>query len=107
VRGKRLWKISLGVLAGAFAADVATSYGRREMNPLVAGADGRFSGRGLAIKGALAGATIGTQLLLIKRGGAGAKPAAYTNLGMAGLLSGAAIYNQKVGATRRPAYLLK
>jgi drug/metabolite transporter (DMT)-like permease len=39
----RVWQSSLGVLAAASAADLASSVGHREANPLLRGRDGRFS----------------------------------------------------------------
>jgi hypothetical protein len=47
----RAWQASLGVLAVASAADLASSVGRREANPLLRGRDGRFSpGRAVVVK---------------------------------------------------------
>lgn len=45
-------RLSLVALAGSTAADAATSWRRHETNPLLAGSDGRFGWRGVAMKGA-------------------------------------------------------
>jgi hypothetical protein len=52
----RKWKISLAPVVASQALDVASSYGMRELNPMLAGPDGRFGSRGSGIKlGATAG----------------------------------------------------
>lgn len=46
-----VYKISFATLAGATAADFATSVGKRELNPVLAGRNGQFSiGKGIALK---------------------------------------------------------
>jgi hypothetical protein len=48
--GKRLWHISLLAIAAAQTADVATSWGKYESNPLLANGRGQFGWKSLAIK---------------------------------------------------------
>ena len=59
-RPDRWYRVSQVALVGANVADLATSRGHYELNPLVAGRDGRFSlGRGVALKvGYLGGLTL-------------------------------------------------
>jgi len=60
---KKRWLASLIALNAAQAADVATSYGQAEANPVMRSAGGRFGGRGAAIK---AGTMAGLDLLQAK-----------------------------------------
>jgi len=54
-------------LAAASAADVHSSWGRPEGNPLLRGPDGRFGGRALGIKLGAAGAAGLAQWLALRR----------------------------------------
>lgn len=92
-RTPRLWKASLVALAVAAAADVATSLGKRELNPALRGADGRFGGRGVAVKSLVTGSAMAGQWLLIRRAPESGRYAAIANFGMAGVFSAAAIHN--------------
>jgi hypothetical protein len=65
--GYRAWKRSLIPLAAAHALDMASSYGMRELNPVLAGQDGRFGARSMAIKGGIAAAIVGVEYLLVKK----------------------------------------
>jgi hypothetical protein len=88
-----LWKASISALFAASAADVYSSLGRRELNPLLAGHDGRFGRKGIAIKSAITGGVIGAQWLLLRKNPASAKYAAVANFGMSSVLTGAAAHN--------------
>src|ERR1700676_884249 len=46
----RRWKISLAPVLASQAVDVASSYGMRELNTVLAGPDGRFGARAAGIK---------------------------------------------------------
>ena|SRR5437868_11702774 len=50
------WKLSVAPVFASQALDVASSYGMRELNPMLAGSDGRFGAKGAEIK---LGATVG------------------------------------------------
>lgn len=65
----RLWRWSVVAYSGAVAADAASSWGRPELNPVLRGADGRFDGRSMLVKGALSGGW-----LLIQWGAVRANP---------------------------------
>ena len=88
-----LWKSSVIALLASSAADMHSSFGRREMNPLLANSQGRFSGRGIAIKALITGGAIGAQWLLLRRNPEAQKHAAIANIGMASLFTSAAIHN--------------
>lgn len=98
-RTPRLWKASLVALAVAAAADVATSLGRRELNPALRGADGRFGGRGIAVKSLVTGSAMAGQWLLVRRAPESGRYAAIANFGMAGVFSAAAIHNAGIKRT--------
>jgi hypothetical protein len=88
-----LWKASLVALAVAAAADVASSVGKRELNPALRGADGRFGGRGMAVKGLVTGSALVGQWLLVRRTPESGRYAAVANFGMAGVFTAAAVHN--------------
>jgi hypothetical protein len=63
----RAWKISLAPVVASQALDVASSYGMRELNPMLAGPDGRFGAQGAGIKlGATAG-LLGAEYLIVRK----------------------------------------
>lgn len=80
----RSWWLSVAALGASSALDGATSWSRPEVNPVLAGPDGRFGARGLVIK---AGITAGVVLVewSIVRSRPGSKRAfIITNLAAAG-----------------------
>jgi hypothetical protein len=95
-RKNKLWKISLAVLAATSIADASTSWNRPEANPLLQGSNGRFSSRGIALKGAIVGSTMLGQYLLVRKQPSASRTAAYTNFAISGLLGGVAIYNYRL-----------
>jgi len=61
------WKLSLAPVFASQAFDAASSYGMREMNPMLAGSDGRFGAKGARIKlGATAG-LLGVEYLMVRK----------------------------------------
>lgn len=94
--GRRLWKWSAVVLAGALAADSASSWNRYEANPLLRSADGRFQGGNLALKAGIAGGGLLAQWLILRKRPEAARAASTVNFSAAGLLGGAAIHNLHV-----------
>jgi len=53
-------------LAGASAADLASSWGGQEANPLLRGTDGRFGTRGAAVKFGIVGGIIALERLWLR-----------------------------------------
>ena len=90
---KKLWRISAAVLGAVTIADVHSSYGRREMNPLLQSSAGRFGGQGIAIKSAIIGGTLGTQWFLMKKNPQAAGYAAGTNFAIAGVTGAMVVRN--------------
>ena len=89
--GKRLWKWSLAAVAAGNTADLMTSMGRHELNPVLG--IGTFGLRATGIKIGISTATIGMQYLLVRRRPQAARKLAYVNFGMAAATGGAAAYN--------------
>jgi hypothetical protein len=87
------WKASLVALVAGSTADIHSSLGRRELNPLLAGSTGRFSARGIAIKSAITGGAIATQWLLVRKHPEVSNYAAIANFGMAGVFAHTASRN--------------
>src|SRR3979490_3015309 len=86
----KLWRFSAAFLGAVTIADVQSSVGRQEGNPLLASHNGQFSGRGMALKGAGVGAMLGVQWLLLRKNPNAAKYAAGANFA-AGALTGAIV----------------
>jgi hypothetical protein len=100
-----MWKMSIAVLAAAAAADALSSWNKRELNPVLAGSNGRFGARGLAVKSLITGGAIGGQLFLVRRNPEASKAAAIANFGMSGMFAAAAAHN--MGNKAAPATLGK
>jgi hypothetical protein len=95
-RKRSLWKASLVALVAATAADMQSSVGRHEANPLLRSPNGQFQARGFAIKAAITGGAVAAQWLLLKNNPQADKYAAVANFGMAGVFTSAAIHNHGV-----------
>jgi hypothetical protein len=63
----RAWKISLAPLVASQALDACSSYGMRELNPLLASDNGGFGMKGVAIKLAVTSAVVGVEYLVIRK----------------------------------------
>lgn len=90
------WKISAVALVGALAADIATSWGKREINPLVPTAGGTFGGRSAGLKIGVTGGALVAQHFFLKKSPQAERAMTFTNFGMAGLLTSAAVSNARV-----------
>lgn len=103
-RRGRFWKASVVALAGATAADAASSVGRIELNPVLRSADGRFGARGIAIKAAISGGAVFAQWLLLRKNPEAEKYAATANFLAATTFTSVAFRNA-TNQRSRPAYL--
>jgi hypothetical protein len=88
-----MWKASLVALFAASAADMHSSLGKQEMNPLLRSAGGRFSTRGIAVKTLITGGAAAAQWLMVREKPGAGKYAAIANFGMSGVLAAAAVNN--------------
>jgi hypothetical protein len=98
----RLWKASVALLAASSVADVHSSWGRLEANPLLRGPNGRFSTQGVVLKTMIVSGVIGAQYLMLRNHPKASKYGAITNFLMAGAISAAAVsnYQRNWGAPR-------
>ena len=87
------WKWSLAPLAASQALDVASSYGMRELNPALAGPDGRFGMQSAALKLGVTGALVGVEYVIVKMHPGAARPLAKLNWAASALTVGFAAHN--------------
>lgn len=100
---RKVWKVSLVVMASANFADAASSYGHIETNPILASANGRFGNKALALKGGIGTGVVVVAEILIRHKMIRTeserlkvdKAAAIVNFAVAGGFSAAAIHNRK------------
>lgn len=90
---KRRWLISLAPLTASQALDAASSYGMRELNPLLAGADGSFGTKATAMKFGAIGGLIGAEFLLVRKYPRSAKLFSILNWAAAGTTTAFAVHN--------------
>jgi hypothetical protein len=93
--GKKLWWASVAAVAAASVFDARSSWGRRELNPLLQGPNGRFSARSVEIKSVLVGAGVACQWLALRHHNKAAKSFGIVNLAVAGATTGVAIHNTR------------
>lgn len=96
VQGRKLWLASIAALAVGNTLDVHSSWGKREMNPLLAGPGGTFGVRGAGLKAGIGVGVVLAERLIFKRD---RRPAAAVNFALAGALGAVAKYNY---GNRRP-----
>jgi len=86
---------SLAALAAGNAADVQSSWGRPEANPLLAGSHGRFDWRSASIKVGIQAPLVGFQLWRARKQPSPSlyKSYAITNFAVGGAFGAVAIHN--------------
>jgi hypothetical protein len=92
-RHGRMWRISAAVLGAVTIADMQSSSGRLEANPLLRSQNGRFGVQGFALKGAVVGGVVGAQYLLLRKNPKAAPYAAGINFATAALTGAAVVHN--------------
>jgi len=92
-RWHRQWAISLAPLFASEALDAASSYGLRELNPLLAGSNGGFGMKATAIKFGVVGALAGAEYFVVRKHPASAKFFTIVNWATAGVTTGLAVHN--------------
>jgi hypothetical protein len=95
-----LWKFSLAALAGANAADVASSWGKRELNPALAAPSAKFGAQSAMLKVAIVGVVVGVEYIATRRHPSPGlyKVLSIVNFGDAGIIGGVAVRNFGVPA---------
>jgi hypothetical protein len=94
--GRKTWTWSLAPLVASQAFDAASSYGYRELNPLLADLNGGFGAKGVAIKFAVVGALIGAEYLILRKSPRSSRFFAVLNWSGAGVTAGLAVHNYAV-----------
>ncbi len=61
------WKISIAPLVASQALDAASSYGMRELNPLLVSSNGGFEMKAASIKLGVTGAIVGLEYLIVRK----------------------------------------
>jgi hypothetical protein len=87
------WKLSLIPFAGSQALDVSSSWGRRELNPVLAGDNGRFGAQAATVKLGVAGAFAGVEYLIVRKFPRTAGTFAKINWAGAALTTSFAVHN--------------
>jgi hypothetical protein len=90
---QKKWAISLAPLVASEALDAASSYGLRELNPVLAQPDGRFGMKAACVKFGVIGGLIGVEYLLVRKYPRSAKFFTVINWTTAGATTGLAIHN--------------
>ena len=90
---RKRWLISLVPLVASDALDASSSWGLRELNPVLAGSNGRFGMESAGIKFSVAGALVGAEYLLVKKFPRWAKIFTVANYSTAGITTGFAAHN--------------
>ena len=89
----RSWKLSLLPLIATQGLDIASSYGMRELNPMLAGPDGRFGGQAASIKVGTTVAVVGIEYLIVKNWPGAARMFSKLNWGSSALTGMFATHN--------------
>jgi hypothetical protein len=90
---QKAWKRSLLPLLASQSLDVASSYGMRELNPMLADSTGAFGMRATSVKFGVVGAFIGVEYLLVRKHPGAAKVLSKLNWAAAGVTTGFAAHN--------------
>jgi hypothetical protein len=93
---RNLWRASVATLATANALDVASSWGKHELNGALAGPSGNFGTQGALIKLAVQGGLLGFESLVLRRhNGEGRiyRILAGVNFAAAAVTGGTAVHN--------------
>jgi hypothetical protein len=98
ISSQKLWRVSIAAVATANAIDIHSSWGKRELNPVLAGTSGSFGGRGALIKLGLQGGWIGIEYLITRRHRSGKvfRALSAINFGASAALAGVAIRNYTI-----------
>ena len=90
---QKRWAVSLAPLAVSQSLDAASSYGRRELNPLLASSNGGFGMRAAGIKFGVTSALAGVEYFLVRKYPRSAKFFTIVNWTAAGATSALAVHN--------------
>jgi hypothetical protein len=89
----KIWRVSVAILGAVSITDMHSSMGRRESNPFLRSNDGRFHGRGIALKSLVVGSAVGAQWLLVRKNPNAAGYAAAANFAASALTGTVVVRN--------------
>jgi len=92
----RSWKISLIPLVASQGLDASSSWGMRELNPVLADRNGAFSGKAAGVKFGAVGVFIGIEYLVVRKYPRSARVFAKMNWAGAILTTGFAVHNYAI-----------
>jgi hypothetical protein len=90
---KRRWAVSLSPLVASQALDAASSYGMRELNPLLANSNGSFGSKAAGIKFSAIGGLVAVEYLLVKKYPKSAKAFSILNWTSTAITTGLTVHN--------------
>jgi hypothetical protein len=90
------WEVSLIPLVASQAFDAASSYGMRELNPLLASANGDFEMKAISIKIGITAAMVGVEYLIIRKYPRSARVISKLNWTSGIVTTGFAIHNYAI-----------
>lgn len=93
---KRRWAFSIAPLVASQALDSASSYGMRELNPLLASPNGGFGMKATSVKFSTVAGLMGAEYLLVKKFPRSAKFFTVVNWTAAGATTGLAVHNYRL-----------
>ena len=96
--GVRLWRASVAALSVANALDVQSSWGKHELNSILAGPSGKFGRDGALIKLGVQGGLLGLEYVITRGhpGGRFYRALSFVNFGAAAVIGGVAAHNYTV-----------
>jgi hypothetical protein len=92
-----LYKVSVMTLLAAQSADIASSWGKYERNPILG--QGQFGKRQVALKGGMAAGGLALELLIIKRWPKSRRVFRWVNFAGAGVVGATAVHNWTIPRT--------
>jgi hypothetical protein len=87
------WRRSLIPLVSSQTLDITSSWGGRELNPLLSDTNGRFGVRGILIKGGTTAAIVGVEYWIVRKWPRAARVLSRFNWGSSALAGGLAARN--------------
>jgi hypothetical protein len=92
----RHWEFSLIPLVASQALDISSSWGMRELNPVLAQSNGAFGAKSAVVKAGAIGAFVGLQYLLVRKSPRTARIFEKMNWGGVALTTAFAIHNYAI-----------
>lgn len=92
---RQIYYSSVASLTAAHVADVYSSWGRLEVNPLLRSADGRFGTGGAVVKSSLLAGNLTVQTLILRKWPKARRAAAILNFALAGTVGVVAARNHR------------